>query len=155
MNWNIWILILKYIIIQYILKSNVASCRVVTFSFSFILLGILYLLNDYYISNMHACMCCGVAFAHWVKASTREWGSYTVWSVTKAPLCIFLCGPEGVSSGSPDCTFKLLMFVLPLFVALLWEGNSNTLFLRQGISEDQSGWIMRHITSLPTSSIFR
>ena len=74
-------------------------------------------------------------------------------SVTKALLCL-LCRPEGVSSGSTALTVELLMFVLPLFAALMWEGNSDPLFVCQSICEDQSGWIMRHITSLPTSSSY-
>lgn len=67
-----------------------------------------------------------------------------MWSATKALLCR-LRGPEGVSTGSPALTVKLLMFVLPLFAALMWEGNSDPLFVCQNICEDQSGWIMRYI----------
>lgn len=72
-------------------------------------------------------------------------------NITRARLSL-LSRPEEVSLSSSLLTVKLLMFVLLLFAALMWEGNSDTLFVCQIIGENRSGWITRHITSLPTSS---
>lgn len=80
----------------------------------------------------------------------------TTYGASAKLFCAFSAGRRGVSSGSPALTVELLMFVLlPLFAALMWEGNSDPLFVCQSICEDQSGWIMRHITSLPTSSVYQ